>query len=1076
MAPSGGDDTEPAGFPPEHRRMIAGQARTLAERLAEPETVTVGERDTDHVTTVMEEWADQFADEASFERRLEQAGVTREACRDLVAADRLVSDEPIPEWVDELERVIRAVLARDPPDVDADDRPFPEFLAAIADHARDRLDDSAAATLSAAGVDTMADWLQQRLADQSLRALFVEFKTFIAARDRSLAFTEPEEIDGDPPTEQYEAFVDHLFDGGVVGLFQEYPMLGRLTVTRIEQWVSHLEEFARRLDADRAALADRFDATAETVAELEPLADDTHGDGRAVMRVTFESGFTVAYKPRSVDAGEQFYATLDRLDDHLATPSFDTPTYLARDGYGWMEWLEYAECPDEAAVERYYERAGALLCLAYLMEFTDCQYENLLSVGEHPMLVDAETVMTPYVATDRQPVQQGQIGWLNQDSVLLTALVPWGITGIGSGGRDPAATAGFGVASGTAEMIEDATLPALDSETINTDLMSVDERPVSAARETNVPRVDGEDCPPGESLDALLDGFRDAYRTILDLRDDGRLESVLRLSAFEGIETRYIYRATMTYKGVTMSLFSRDCLADGARFGAEIDRLTAGYAAQTTERRQHWAVYEAECGPLSRLDPPRFTTRADETTLRLDGEPIGFAADTAGLDRCRERIAAADEADLAEQVELLRGCFGRSPDPSPPTNPGHGAATDDRLRTEAERLVETVDASGSDHRWASLAPSNEHERLTVHLGLSSLYVGQLGIAMLPAAAYRLTGEDRHREMAYAAIEPFRSSPIATETLPHASEHGGVLGVGSLTYGYAALGSLLDDEALHEEARRIGTSVTDQMVAEDDLHDVIGGSAGTILGLLGAYDRTGDPELLSAATTCGDHLRATQTEVGGWETIDAAGVAEQLGGEVGVEAPLYGFAHGASGIAYALYRLADTADTPRHRETARAAQQYVTDDYQPEVGNWQDHRCWTDTDTVDRWCYGRSSVGLASLGASAYTDDDAVSRAVDYALDSAPTDHVSGTDHLCCGNAGRAEFFLSAAERLGRRTGDARALLGGTIDRAETTGSYRTLDRATRVRNPTLFRGLAGIGYTMLRVVAPDQLPNLLLWE
>jgi lantibiotic modifying enzyme len=33
-----------------------------------------------------------------------------------------------------------------------------------------------------------------------------------------------------------------------------------------------------------------------------------------------------------------------------------------------------------------------------------------------------------------------------------------------------------------------------------------------------------------------------------------------------------------------------------------------------------------------------------------------------------------------------------------------------------------------------------------------------------------------------------------------------------------------------------------------------------------------------------------------------------------------------------------------------------------------------------------------------------------------------------------------------------------------------------VYNPGLFQGMAGIGYQLLRLACPDELPSLLLWE
>jgi lantibiotic modifying enzyme len=44
-------------------------------------------------------------------------------------------------------------------------------------------------------------------------------------------------------------------------------------------------------------------------------------------------------------------------------------------------------------IKRYYQRAGQLLCLLYVLGANDCHNENLIACGEHPVLVDLETLM-----------------------------------------------------------------------------------------------------------------------------------------------------------------------------------------------------------------------------------------------------------------------------------------------------------------------------------------------------------------------------------------------------------------------------------------------------------------------------------------------------------------------------------------------------------------------------------------------------------------------------------------------------------------------------------------------------------
>lgn len=97
-------------FTDDQRRMVAGRARTLTERLADPDALVTGDRGTD----TFDAWRDLFPDEASFERRLARAGATREACRQACAAVALAPDEPLPDWIRPVEDLAASVRASDP--------------------------------------------------------------------------------------------------------------------------------------------------------------------------------------------------------------------------------------------------------------------------------------------------------------------------------------------------------------------------------------------------------------------------------------------------------------------------------------------------------------------------------------------------------------------------------------------------------------------------------------------------------------------------------------------------------------------------------------------------------------------------------------------------------------------------------------------------------------------------------------------------------------------------------------------------------------------------------------------------
>ncbi len=87
-----------------------------------------------------------------------------------------------------------------------------------------------------------------------------------------------------------------------------------------------------------------------------------------------------------------------------------------------------------------------------------------------------------------------------------------------------------------------------------------------------------------------------------------------------------------------------------------------------------------------------------------------------------------------------------------------------------------------------------------------------------------------------------------------------------------------------------------------------------------------------------------------------------------------------------------------------------------------------------------------------------------------------TDTLCCGTLGSIEFLAEAGDVLGRPDLGDRATrhLQAVLRTARVTGEYRFSSGTGRF-NLGLFRGIAGIGYTMLRRVDPS-LPNVLIWE
>jgi lantibiotic modifying enzyme len=126
----------------------------------------------------------------------------------------------------------------------------------------------------------------------------------------------------------------------------------------------------------------------------------------------------------------------------------------------------------------------------------------------------------------------------------------------------------------------------------------------------------------------------------------------------------------------------------------------------------------------------------------------------------------------------------------------------------------------------------------------------------------------------------------------------------------------------------------------------------------------------------------------------------------------------------------------------------------------------------RLATGRRIERNAALGAK--LGDRRVATDIDNAVESVKQAWPGQLDTLCCGTLGGIEFLCEAAGRTGACNDLAARRLAAVLANAAANGDYRW-NSGKRQFNLGLFRGLAGVGYTVLRRV-DQSLPNVLVWE
>ena len=189
--------------------------------------------------------------------------------------------------------------------------------------------------------------------------------------------------------------------------------------------------------------------------------------------------------------------------------------------------------------------------------------------------------------------------------------------------------------------------------------------------------------------------------------------------------------------------------------------------------------------------------------------------------------------------------------------------------------------------------------------------------------------------------------------------------------------------------------------------------------------------------------------------------------------LSGAGHGMAGIAEALYAAADVCGDDSYVAAANDALAYEIDAwhrYVDKFGTWVDLREFPPTKYMHGYCAGAPGTGIVFnrlVGMPGV--DERVKTVAGLAHEAVERLPLNAYDHLCCGNSAIVEYYLSTGD-----TESAGRVLGALYERKQAMGSYRDAYSGPGGNVcASLFNGICGIGYEMLRYAFPERLESIL---
>lgn len=826
---------------------------------------------------------------------------------------------------------------------------------------------------------------------------------------------------------------------------------------------------ARRLADDRHSPAALLGASPGPLARVVFGAGDSHQGGHTVAMLEFAAG-TVVYKPRSVSVDAVLGALLTEVfRDVPEAVRIRVPRVVSRDGYGWAEFVPHRYCAGAEELSRFYRGIGHWLGVMRLLGGSDLHAENMIACGPVPVVVDCETLFTP-----AHPVPPSGLGLapdrareLVRGTVLRTGMLPNRGTALGWRGVDASAA---GSLPGEQPLAE---LPVIVDA--GSDQARIGVRPVEVSIGSGHP---SPEPVLADHWERVLDGFTEATDTLRSMDRDRALEPLL--ARFADCPVRVVLRSTEAYAELARMLWHPVSLhAPGTATDHAADLLTA-MARYVPGAPSDPEIISAEVADLLDGDVPFFTTTPRHG--RLDG-PRGTSylpeqdLTAAALGRWRTADFRLERQVI--RATLVSAYLNDGWLPSERRMPEGRPRRDDldrrrrRLASALIRRLRDAAISAEDGTVTWIAPVLGPAGWAVQPLGPDGYGGLAGVAVLLAAYHRENAAGRAddvegvTELLDAVLRTVRAAEDKDAALRRAETRlrppppGGYIGLGSQVWAWLVLhgwGAAGPDGL--ERARALA-ELLPAAVAAEDRFDLLTGMSGAIVPLLRLAAVTGEDRWTGQAAGIGERLLAAARSKNGTLYWTSQRWPDGLGG----------FAHGATGIGWALARLALATDDDRFAGAARAAFAFEDALYDPAAGAWLDLREPGEGAFSAAWCHGAVGIGVsaADLARHGWTGSEALVR---QAAEAALRRGFGWNHTLCHGDLGCWEL-LDDALALGCAPAgldqaglDAR-IITGLEDHGPVSGLARD------AYSPGLLAGLGGVAYQLLRLHPGSDLPSVL---
>lgn len=861
-------------------------------------------------------------------------------------------------------------------------------------------------------------------------------------------------------------------------LFNIYPCLERMIFENICFLTENYTNMIQRLNKDHSSIVKTFCSGKEykRVINVQASISDSHRKGNTVAIITLDNDIKVVYKPRTLEAEMAYQDFVCDISSECKNQL--KPVHILNyEEYGWEEFIQVEPCHDINELKRYYYRFGILVFANYILNANDLHVENVIAMGEYPMVIDAETILDNKRAISEEN-SRDLINDIIHESVLYSGLLPYYRFSRKGKGVNMSAINGKG---GEEYPI---LLPRIAGAGTS-DMHYEYARPISQENH-NLAKVDNNFMEPEQFVEDICCGFSDAYDYVAS-----HTEQIPQwIDKFSNLRVRHLVQDTQRYSMLLHTSYHPYFLQDGR------DRqLFLGCLFKEYENVQgHVDVVKSEIDEMLHMDVPYFYLNTSESSLYGgNGIEIKEYFSCTSLQHLKSKFAGLTQMEKEHQMRFIKIALTnldncekemalRSFSILLDGADNRTSYIKEAIRKITDTLVDTAiyGKSKKDVNWIGITSIGEsgNSAWSIRPLNNYFYEGLAGIAVYFRALNK-NFDGKYSQICDALeknLFTYTDELCEREDYLEGESCGVFNGESGLVYTYQLLYLFTGNKKYMAYAEKhLDMLVT---ILEKDINtDIIYGNAGALNVILNMYSLVKNEKYIEYAKKAGKRLMDCQIKSG-----------EDKGGWIGAgsKTPLSGFSHGAAGILWALTRLWKTVGDSTILNAIWDGLKFENHLYNNIAENWVDRRMRTEEELekygvfMTAWCHGAAGILLSRVKMFELLPEefsDYLKKDAEIAMKTTLKTGFNVNDCLCHGTLGNIEMVLEYCKimkdiELEKNCRLVRDQIAKEIcmEKYDCGRSY-----LYGYKIPGFMTGVSGMGYSLLREI-DDSLPCILSIE